>query len=248
MILEPGRALPALRRTPRLGQVLPSRPVVGRPALAGLDLSSLVKQAASVVQGSGINIAGISSSVTSQVLGEAVKYATDLPQVQVNRARAAALIDYGYEKLDQFSSVKPYVFWSSTAGLVACGYMGFRRRKIPEAVALYSVLGVISAGLAYLTRPDALRPQPAPMPASATAAPVPAAPAPSPTTSAPVLEATKPAPKALPQVLGWLDRRVVARSAIKPGWEATTLRRVAKDLGFAKLGSAVETAITRNSH
>jgi hypothetical protein len=202
----------------------------------GLDFTSLVQQAASIVPG-GLNLAGISSSVTTQVLSEAAKYAADLPQVRVNRARAAALVDYGYEKLDQYSAIKPYVFWGSTAGLVACGYMGWKRRKIPEAVALYSVLGVLAAGVAYLTRPDTARPPPAPMPATASI-PAPSAPG----------EPPKPAPKALPQVLGWLDRRVEARSQVRPGWEAATLRRVAKDLGFATLGVAAETAITRNSH
>lgn len=193
----------------------------------------------------------LTDAMTAVALQQAADYATRSTTMVVNRARAAALADYGYEKMQQFESYQPLIFAVSASTLGISVAMGIRRRRVPEALALYSTLGLLSAGMAWFTRPAALRPAPAPIPAAvlnpaAVVAPPPAAPG-------------QPAPEVLPvppapidpglfaQVLGWLDRRVAERSASNPGWEAGTWHRLAYDLGLGTITSPVNTLLTRNS-
>lgn len=166
----------------------------------------------------GINVSKLMGSAARSALVEGTQAYAQSPAVVVNRARAAAALDYGYEKLDQYERWRPTLFAASAAGCAISIAAATKRRKVPEAVTLYSLLALISGGVAWFTRPDALRPAPAP---------------------SPVPQAPGEGPGAVDQVLGWVDRRVEHLNQTEPGWETATWQRLSNDLGFGKITSPV---------
>ena len=145
------------------------------------------------------------------------------PTAVQDRSRAAALVDAGYGAVDTYARMQPFLFVASTVGLLISGMALAKRRKNPEAVALYATTAILSGVTAFLTRPDFLRP--APTPAAAATATTPA----------------------MAGALSWLDNRVAARSAQQPGWESATWNRLAADLGYSPLDPAMAMLLTANS-
>ena len=210
------------------------------------DWRSFVSQATSSLQSAGVSvpsIAGMSGAFTAQVLDETAKWAADRPSVLVNRARVASLADYGYQKLDTFYRYQPTIFAASAAACAVSLAMAWRRKRVPEALAMYLAAGGVSGTVAYFSRPSWLRAAPpAPLPPGAGTPPPPLPdepPDPQP------LPPTPPGP--LASFLGWLDARVERANSSRPGWEARTWRRVANDLGYGRLEPPVGTLLTRNA-
>jgi hypothetical protein len=167
---------------------------------------------------------GALDPITEQALTAVAAAATSDQTVVQDRARAAALLDAGYGYIDIYDQYQPLLFALSIVGLAASGWAIYARPKKAEVITLYSMTGVVSAIMAYVTRPAALRPTPAPAVAATATSP------------------------AMAGVLTWLDNRVAARTAAQPGWEAATWTRVATDIGQAPLDPAVNTLLTANSH
>ena len=153
---------------------------------------------------------------------------TSVPAVQTNRARAAAVVEMGYEGVDFVQEYKPALFLISVLGAIASGYALKRRYKVPEGAGLYSVTGLASVAMAWITRPDFLKPAAV----VSTAAPDSNAPAGSVTSSA----------------LKWTDARVAKLTAKDPGWEGRTLVRLWNDIGQGTMDPAVQVILTKNSH
>lgn len=167
---------------------------------------------------------GALDPLTETALTSVAQVATQNPDVIQDRARAAALADYGYGYLDIYTQYQPLLFFISCCGVAASGYGMYARPKKPEIITLYSLTAILSAAAAWLTRPAALRP--APTPAAAASATTPA----------------------MAGVLSWLDTRVATRTAEQPGWEAQTWNRLATDTGNSPLDPAVAALLTSNSH
>ncbi len=147
------------------------------------------------------------------------------PTYTQNRARIAALTELGYEGLDFYQQFQPTLFILGVVGTAIGSAALAKRRKNPEAVALYSLITVGSALTAWLTRPAMLRPAPAPLPPNSTA-------------STPILGST----------LGWLDRRAENLTRNDPGWESRNLARLLGDLGMGTMDPATQALISTNSH
>lgn len=175
------------------------------------------------------------NQLTGQALTTAAQVAVATPVVRQNRARAAVVVHEGYDWLETWDRWRPTVFALSAAGAAVSWSIAYRRRKLPEAVALYCLTGTAASVLAWFTRPAALRPPPAalPVPAPGTV-PLPGQTAP-------------PPPGALAQLLGYLDRRATALSGERPGWEGAALRRLARDLGAGILEPYAEVLLTGNT-
>lgn len=186
---------------------------------AGSFARLVADTASKSITGENFSIGGISGAVSQQVLSAAARKAAQYPKVQVNKARAAAVADYGYEKLEMYEAWRPTIFATSSAACLVSVAMGVKRRKVPEAIALYSLSAALTGTLAWLTRPDALRPAPAPMPPQETDPDQP----------------VEPRPGAMAQVLGWVDRRVDRLNTTEPGWQPRTWQRLAADLGFGTI-------------
>lgn len=210
--------------------------------------AQVVNQAAGqMASGQGLTVSGISSSVTNQALAEAGRWAADQPMVRVNRARGAALIEYGYDWIDALDRWQPYIFTGSTAAALASSFALWKRRRVPEAWVVYLPLLGLSGGLAWLMRPAALRPAPAPVPVSAQkSAPEPSV-GPVGPISAPAASTAPGPPGTLQQFLGWLDRRVAKLTTKQPGWEPQAYTRLARDLGWSTIPSYVQGFLTRNA-
>jgi len=184
------------------------------------DWSSIVDQALTAA-------GGASGRLSQEVLKQAARYATDQPMVTVNRARSAALVDYGYHQFDRWERWQPFVFGASGTIAIVSVAMLYRRWRVPEAALVYAVSAGLNSGIAWLTRPSALRPAPAPAP--------------------PMPPGEAPPPQPLQQVLGWLDRRVGRLNASDPGWETQTWERLAHDLGFGTMDPYARTLLTRHA-
>lgn len=167
---------------------------------------------------------GIASSVAQQALSEAGRWAADQPRVRVNRARGAALIDYGYDWIDSLEKWRPFIFTGSSLAAGAAGFTLWKRRKVPEAWMVYLPLTLLSGGLAWLLRPSALRPPPAPPP-----------------------QTVKEPSKTLQQFLGWLDGRVQKLTVKYPGWEPRAYTQLAQDLGWSTIPPYVTGFLNRNA-
>lgn len=165
-----------------------------------------------------------SESLQSSVLDAAVKGMVAQPVVLENRARTAAAIDYVYDKIEQYERWRPTLFALSAVGLAVSSAMAYRRRKVPEAWALYLTTAGISGGMAWFTRPAALRGAPAAVPP-----PDPTLPASGTSTMA--------------QILGWADRRADHLDQTEPGWQPRTWRRLAHDLGFGTMNQHARTLL-----
>ena len=164
-------------------------------------------------------------ALTQAALQQAANAALATPEVEVNRARAAAALDAGYDAMATYMAWRPVLFAASVTGAVVAGSALARRYKNPEAVALYGLAGAISTLVAWFTRPDMLR--------------------------APVVQAipTDPnAPSGMAGAIGWLDNKVATNTEERPGWEAATFNRLASDLGMGTLNPAVQALLTQNSH
>ncbi len=164
-------------------------------------------------------------AITQAAMQQAAGSAMAMPVVAVNRARAAAAVDAGYDAMATYMAWRPVLFAASVTGSVVAGAALVRRHKNPEAIALYGIIGALSALTAWFTRPDMLR--------------------------SPVVQAmpTDPnAPSGMAGAVGWLDDRVARNSQERPGWEAATFKRLAGDLGMGTLNPAVQALLTQNSH
>ena len=76
------------------------------------------------------------------------------PSVTLYRERAAAALHDGMAAYDTYSALRPWLFYSSILGMIASGYMLYKRRKIgSEAIALYSLTFAVSAATAWFTAP-----------------------------------------------------------------------------------------------
>jgi hypothetical protein len=167
---------------------------------------------------------GAVDPLTETALTTVAQFATSNSDVIMDRARAAALADVGYQYLDDYTNAQPGLFFLSCVGLLASGYALYARPHKPEPIALYSITALLSAAAAWITRPAALRPAPTPAAAATASTPV------------------------MAGVLSWLDNRVATRTAEQPGWEAATWNRLATDTGNAPLDPAVAALLTTNSH
>lgn len=155
---------------------------------------------------------------------QAAEAAVAVPEVRINRARAASAAQLGYSAVDQFNDSKPVLFIVGLVGAAASGYGLYKRRKVPEACVLYALTGILSAGLAYVSKPAAVT----------SAAPTPAA-------------ADPQAPSAVRRMLAWLDARADRLSQEQPGWESRTLGRLWGDVGLGTMNPAVQVLLTKNS-
>lgn len=164
-------------------------------------------------------------ALTTATLQQAASSAMAVPAVQVNRARAAAAIDAGYDAMATYMAWRPALFAASTMGALVSGAALARRAKNPEAVALYGIVGALSVVTAWFTRPAMLR--------SAPEQAIPTDPN---------------APSGMAGAVGWLDHQVARNSQERPGWEAATFNRLASDLGMGTLNPAVQALLTQNSH
>ncbi len=164
-------------------------------------------------------------AVGSAAMQSAAAGLVQSPEYLQNRERLAAVTELGYEVMDFYDAYQPVLFILGLLGTAIGGTALAKRRTNPEAVALYGISTVVSAAVAWLTRPAFLRPAPAPVPEGAVSS-----------------------PGALGETLGWLDHRAAGLTAAKPGWEAQTLARLLGDLGTGTLDPASQTLITANSH
>lgn len=174
----------------------------------------LVKAATHQAAEHGITPGSIGGAVSRAALTEAAEWAAKKPLVRVNRARAAALVDYGYQTMDWYDLWRPYIFVGAAGFFLASlGALAYRR-KTAEAWPLYLVAAGSSGTLAWFTRPMIMRRAPAPLPTKDPSS-----------------------PSSLNYAVGWLDDRVKTKSRIDPGWEARTWQRVAQDLGWSTMPS-----------
>lgn len=162
---------------------------------------------------------------SGQVLQQVAAGATDIPVVAQSRLRLAAATHLGYEQLDRYAAWRPTIFALACVGALVSTAAAVRRRKVPEAVVLYSLTGLGSAGLAWVTRPVAAPPA---------------------ATQLPPVEAKQASTTA--QVLGYLDRRGADLTRRQPGWESRTLARLLRDVGAGTLHPAVNILVTSKSH
>jgi hypothetical protein len=178
-----------------------------------------------MVNGGLAGLGGSWDALTNATMQQAALSALAVPAVQVNRARAAAAVDAGYDVMATYMAWRPVIFAVSTMGAVVSGAALTRRIRTPEAVALYGIMGALSALVAWYTRPDMLRKPPAQ-----------------------AIPTDPNAPQGMAGAVGWLDQRVAHNSAERPGWEAATYTRLASDLGMGTLNPAVQALLTQNSH
>lgn len=161
-------------------------------------------------------------ALSSAALTTVAKAATADPTVLQDRARAAAVLDAGYSAVDTYDAVQPVLFWGSILGAIASGYALAKRRKVPEAVTLYTATELACIATAWLTRPAWLRP--APTPAQAQVA------------------QTSPG---MANLLGWVDKRVATNNATRPGWEGAAWTRFEQDAGITD--PSISALLTTNS-
>lgn len=177
------------------------------PGMGALDLSALGREL------------GSTAMVT------AADAATNTNAYRINRARIAALAHLGYSGLDTYAAAKPGIFLVSLAGLLASGVaLAKRRKKCPEAPALYALTAALSGAAAWFTRPDWLLPPPQAN-----------------------VQVDPNAADYVKQALGRIDGRAAALSRSEPGWEARTLGRLWQDLGSGTMPPVVTTLLTKHS-
>lgn len=172
-------------------------------------------------------IAGLLGRAQESALEAGSVIVTDIPAVRQNRARMAMLVHQGYEVLEVYDRWRPTLFALSMAGMAVSGAMAWRRRRVPEALALYLTSAGASTIMAWITRPDALRSAPAALP--------------------PPAPGQEPPPAALASAFGWADRKANHLSQTRPGWESVTWQRLAQDLGMRTIDPWVATMLTRGA-
>jgi hypothetical protein len=166
------------------------------------------------------------SSITgsSAVMGTVAQTVANDPTYLANRERLAAMIAMGYGYLDWYAQYRS-TFFALSLVATAASVAGAIKRTSHEARLLYGALALASLGVAYFTRPDMLRPAPAPVDPNAP-----------------------PSTPVMPQVMGWLDSKGAELSAVQPGWEAANLLRLANDFGSGTIDPSVQTLLASNSH
>lgn len=166
----------------------------------------------------------ITADLQNRAIDAFVRTTAAQPMVQDNRARTAAAVDYVYDAIETYERWRPTLFALASVGALASAAMAYRRRKVPEAWALYLTTLGLSGATAWATRPAALRGEPAPVPP-----PDPNLPASGTSTMA--------------QILGWADRRADRLDQTEPGWQVRTWRRLAHDLGFGTMNQHARTLL-----
>jgi hypothetical protein len=172
-------------------------------------------------------LARLLGSAQTAALESGSAMVANIPAVQMNRARLAVLVNQGYTALEFYDRWRPTLFAMACAGAAISGAMAWRRRRVPEALALYLTTAGLGAATAWVTRPDALRGPPAELP--------------------PPVPGQEPAPGSLSTALGWADRHADHLSQTRPGWESATWQRLAQDLGLHKIDPWVATLLTQGS-
>ena len=161
----------------------------------------------------------MATTVLDFITNAAGNVAAGSSSVQAVRSRLGAAVHDGYSVVDAFTSSTPGLFLLGVSGAAMCGY-ALAKRKTPEAHVLYSVAGLISLGLAFMTRPNFLRTQaqiaPAAAPGAATGAGA------GPGTAVAVQSA----------VGRYLDGRVARLGAEDPQFATVALRRLLGDTGL----------------
>lgn len=145
-------------------------------------------------------------AISSAALSSVARVATANPTVLQDRARAAVVLDAGYGWIDTYDALQPVLFWGSVLGAIASGYALAKRRKVPEAVTLYTSAEIACLATAWLTRPAWLRPTPTAEQAAASS-------------------------PAVGNLMAWMDKRVAENTASKPGWERAAWSRLEQDAG-----------------
>lgn len=128
--------------------------------------------------------------------------------IGVNRERAAVLARQGFAAYDAWSAIRPALAIGGAIGVAASVTMLIKRRKTPEAVALYALTLALSAGALVASKPLDLLGfggKPSPTKPSAGGA-VAAAPSGS--------------------FLDWLDKKRASYTAEDPQWADRTMNRV----------------------
>lgn len=81
-------------------------------------------------------------------------YLQGQPAFQVNRERAATVLDAGFRTADTYAKAKPFLFVGGLIGMVVSAVaLAKRRARGTETVALWSATFVASAATAWVTRP-----------------------------------------------------------------------------------------------
>lgn len=162
---------------------------------------------------------------SSAITGTMAQAVTNDGTYQQNRERLAVMVQMGYAYMDWYAQYRSTFFALSLVATAGSAALALKKRTNPEAVTLYSILALASAGVAYFTRPDFMRPTP-------------------------VVDNGPPQPSssAIPGALAWLDNKGAELSQVQPGWEAANLLRLANDFGAGTLDPAVQTMLTSNTH
>jgi hypothetical protein len=84
-----------------------------------------------------------------------------IPGYEVNRDRAAVVIDRGFKYYERYEKLRPWIFLTALIGMGSTGYLWYRRRRVFEAHPVYGGTFLASAAAAWVTRP-----RPAPKPAA----------------------------------------------------------------------------------
>lgn len=153
---------------------------------------------------------------TSMITGALTSSVTRSPAVQQTRARLGVVAHDGYAALDTYRTWQPLIFAVSLAGLAASVYALTKRRRVGEALVLYSATAVASAGVAWVTRPWST---------AATAA-------------------TQSDPAAPPGgIMAMLDSRASSLAAQDPQFASKSLGRLLTDLGTDKISPTIRTLL-----
>lgn len=115
--------------------------------------------------------------------------------------RVAVLLKMGLDGYDRWQAAKPLLFWGGLIGATVSAAALYKRRRTPEAYPLYLATLAASLAAAWVGRPGARPPPPAP---------------------------GQPAP-AGPGLLGWVDAKRAEFAAEDPQWVRTTLDRARRN-------------------
>lgn len=113
------------------------------------------------------------------------------------KRRAAVIAHDGFAVVDWYATAKPWIFGGSVATALGAAVMAaYRRERGPEAIASWLFASVVSAGVAWVTRPT--------MTPGATGAPG----------------------DSLAKVNALLDARAIRLDQTDPGWQNRALGRL----------------------
>lgn len=184
----------------------------------GIDLNSIISSVSSAASAGG--------STQSALLAPAADMVVGLPAYRTNRERVAVMADVGYGLMDKYQAAKPSLFVIGIIGMLASGFALYKRKKVPEAVTLYTSSLIASGALTWFTRPVSS--------ASVEKTPPPAS--------------NPNSPTAMKRGLEWMDKKAAANTASSPGWESRTLTRLWSDFGGGSGDPAVNVLLTKGGH